>query len=124
MTPAFAIKTTVVALVCFAILHFVTTTNDTDSEETTRSLLSVVANNKDSKKGALERARLERKTRRQGAGEPWILPKRWRDQQGGDDNRDEGNDGERESLPECRRVMLFKFSSFVFSLAFRSVGAP
>lgn len=120
MTPAFAIKTTVVALVCFAILHFVTTTNDTDSETTTRSLLSVVANNnKDSQKGALERARLERKTRRQGAGEPWILPKRWRDQQGGDDNRDEEkNDGERESLPECRRVMLFKFSSFVLSLAF------
>ncbi|GAA5886072.1 hypothetical protein JCM6882_004253 [Rhodosporidiobolus microsporus] len=48
----------------------------------------------------------ERKTRMQGAGESWMLPRKWRHVQAGEGEVTEGG----ETLPECKRVMLFKFS--------------
>ncbi|GAA6007052.1 hypothetical protein JCM10207_009185 [Rhodosporidiobolus poonsookiae] len=50
----------------------------------------------------------ERKTRMQGAGESWILPRKWREA------HIEAGEGEvtvgGETLPECKRIMLFRFS--------------
>lgn len=49
-----------------------------------------------------------RKERMAGAGESWILPARWREA------NVEAGEGEvtlgGETLPECKRVMLFRFS--------------
>lgn len=48
-------------------------------------------------------------------GESWILPKRWRDQ-------DKGNKIDGEVLPDCSRVMLYKFRSVAPPLS--SSSAP
>lgn len=48
-----------------------------------------------------------RKQAMAGSGESWILPRKWRDIQAGEG--DVTLNGE--TLPVCKRVMLFKFSS-------------
>ncbi|GAA5962924.1 hypothetical protein JCM3765_005922 [Sporobolomyces pararoseus] len=87
MTPSLAIKTTVVALVLFAILHFYPSGSSPSSSGST---------------GGIAMSHHERKSLMEGSGEAWILPKRWRD----DSQIPLGG----ETLPECKRVMLFQFS--------------
>ncbi|GAA6016051.1 hypothetical protein JCM11491_000653 [Sporobolomyces phaffii] len=88
MTPALAIKTTVVALVLFAILHFLPASSSSSSDSNS----------------ALGHE--DRKALMDGSGEAWILPKRWREVGAGPGPVSLGG----ETLPECKRVMLFKFS--------------
>ena len=91
MTPSLAIKTTVVALVLFAILHFYPSGSSSPSSGSTGGGGAGVAT-----------THHERKSLMEGSGEAWILPKRWRD----DSQIPLGG----ETLPECKRVMLFQFS--------------
>lgn len=93
VTPALAIKTTVVALVLFACLHFLPLSSTNSSSSAT------ITTHED------------RKALMDGSGEAWILPKRWREGEtsvGG------------ETLPECKRVMLFKFTESVSPLLLSS----
>ncbi|GAA5900075.1 uncharacterized protein JCM6883_006084 [Sporobolomyces salmoneus] len=88
MTPSRAVKTILIALVLFAILHFYPSSSSSGRGTTTTA----------------KTTHEERKRMMQGSGEAWILPKKWRESENGSL---EGG----ETLPECKRVMLFKFSN-------------
>jgi hypothetical protein len=50
----------------------------------------------------------QRKARLSGVGESFVLPKRWRDYDAGDLTIPVGE----ESLPECKRVLLYVFKGW------------
>ncbi|GAA5850485.1 hypothetical protein JCM8547_001889 [Rhodosporidiobolus lusitaniae] len=88
LPPRLALRVLLAALALFLLLHFVSPVLFGDS---------------------LAARAQERKEKMQGAGESWILPRKWREA------HVEAGEGEvtagGETLPECRRIMLFKFSN-------------
>ncbi|GAA5904087.1 hypothetical protein JCM5296_000330 [Sporobolomyces johnsonii] len=85
--PKLAVRLIVGALALFLVLHFGSPLLGGDS--------------------SLAHRTKERKALMEGSGESWILAKRWREYGAGDGPVSLGH----ETLPECKRVMLFKFSN-------------
>ncbi|GAA5935417.1 hypothetical protein JCM3775_006268 [Rhodotorula graminis] len=95
--PRLAIRVIAAALALFLVLHYapalLSSSSSSSSSSTSRLSPSALAHH----------AR-ERKALRQGAPESWVLPRKWRDVRPGDG--DVVVNGE--TLPACKRVMLFR----------------
>ncbi|GAA5942177.1 uncharacterized protein JCM15063_002031 [Sporobolomyces koalae] len=91
VTPRLAIQTTVIALILFTLLHY----GPTFVQPSNRS-------------GHASVSAGDRKALLDGSGEGWILPKRWRQVGPGQGPVSLGSG---ETLPECKRVLLFRFSN-------------
>ncbi|GJN90586.1 hypothetical protein Rhopal_003598-T1 [Rhodotorula paludigena] len=88
--PRLAMRLVVGALALFCVLHFGP---------------SLFGPSKPSARAVAAEAK-HRKAHMAGAGESWILPRKWRDVTAGEG--DVTLNGE--TLPECKRVLLFRFS--------------
>ncbi|GAA6061475.1 hypothetical protein JCM10212_002554 [Sporobolomyces blumeae] len=86
VTPTLAIRVILASLALFAILHYGPAALDSTPTRVDSA---------------------DRKALMDGSGEAWILPKRWREYGAGEGPVSIGA----ETLPECKRVMLFKFSN-------------
>ncbi|GAA6051715.1 hypothetical protein JCM3770_002697 [Rhodotorula araucariae] len=88
ISPRLAVRLIAGALALFLLLHFIPSLFDTSSSA------SIAAQAK------------RRKSQLAGSGEAWILPRKWRDVQAGTGEVTLNG----ETLPVCKRVMLFRLS--------------
>ncbi|GAA5896019.1 hypothetical protein JCM8208_007507 [Rhodotorula glutinis] len=94
--PRLAVRVIAAALALFLVLHYAPSFLSSSTSSSSRSSRLSPS--------ALAHHARERKALRQGAPESWVLPRKWRDVRAGDG--DVVVNGE--TLPACKRVMLFR----------------